>query len=54
MKTKTRRSREKNIIFNVTQEEKDRIIELAIEHDMSISDYCRKTLLGKELEKNDV
>lgn len=46
-KMKIRRNRDKTLMFYVSDEEKQRIIEAAQESDMSISDYCRKALVKK-------
>lgn len=45
-KIKTRPKRESTVLFFVTEEEKSEIVNAAIAHDMSISDYCRRTLLS--------
>ena len=45
-----RRFRNVPIMFYLTEAEKKALIEKAKDSDLSLSDYCRKTLLGK---KND-
>lgn len=42
---KVRRTRERAIIFHVTDEEKEKVISLARERDISISELCRKLLM---------
>ena len=43
---KTRRTRDVPIMFYVSRDEKDVIIDAAKSNDMTVSDFCRKTLLG--------
>lgn len=50
--TRTRVKRDLNIIFHVSEDEKNKIVELAQAQDMTISDYCRKTLFQEELNKD--
>lgn len=47
IRIKTKRNREVPVMFYVSQEEKDQIVEKAKNLDMSISDYCRKVLTGR-------
>ena len=51
-KEKVRRTRERLIAFYVSEEERDMIIFAAQMKDMSISDFCRKTLM-REAENYD-
>ena len=49
MRAKTRRSREYPIMFYVSAEEKQAIVEAAENLDMSISDFCRMRLLNSSV-----
>lgn len=44
---KVRKERKCTICFAVSEDERQRLIELAREKDVSLSDYCRKKLLQK-------
>lgn len=43
-----RKERDKFIAFYVSDDEKQIIVDAAASRDMSISDYCRKILIGRD------
>ena len=47
--SKVRRERNELIIFYVSKKEKEAIVNAAKANDMSISDFCRKTLISTEM-----
>lgn len=49
---KFRKERNQFVAFYVSEEEKALIVKMAKESDMSISDFCRKTLLNSNNVKD--
>ena len=48
-KRKQKRKRSELIAFYVTKEEKEKIVSYAEKNDQSVSDYCRKTLIKRNV-----